>query len=55
MTEDERNNLLTLLAEDLESCLLDRKFRAGFCVEHFAAMSDEDLSQAASEAGLDGQ
>jgi hypothetical protein len=55
MTESERNRLIERLAEDLESTLLsDRKFRASFCVEQFRSFSDEDLEEAAADAGLYG-
>ncbi len=48
-----RDQMVLRLAEDLEDSLLnDREFRASFCADQFRHMTEAELRQAASDAGL---
>jgi hypothetical protein len=54
MNEETRDWLRERLTDDLvDTILADRKFRYQFCRERFAAMDDDDLLQAASDAGIE--
>jgi hypothetical protein len=54
MDDETRENLRVRLTDDLaDTILADRKFRYQFCRERFESMDDDELKQAAAEAGIE--
>lgn len=54
MNNETRENLRVRLTDDLVDTIMeDRKFRYQFCAERFASMDDDELIQAAAEAGIE--